>query len=131
VYLVHVWHTTGEKLTGRDGVSRDVLEAQTSFGLYVEHDGALFGWKTALNAPGLQEIAPNFYKVAVPNNGTVRIRNELEALETPTDLGSILAWLCALLRALLRALIRWLLGILMAPWRMVKRLFWRIRHLFG
>jgi hypothetical protein len=115
-YLVHVWHATGETVTDVDGVTRKVLEAQTSFGFYVEHQGPLFGWDHRLTGQGLIEIAPNFYKVAIPNDGSVTVATEISSLETPTDLRSILAWLLALLRAL---------------WRAIKRIVRAIGKLFG
>jgi hypothetical protein len=106
VYLVHVWHATGETATDADGATWKVLEPQTSFGYYIEHQGPLFGWDHKLTGHGLVEIAPNFYKVAIPNDGSVTVGTEISALETPTDLRSLLAWLLALLRALWRAIVR-------------------------
>jgi hypothetical protein len=106
--IVHVWHTTGRTVTGTDGVSRAELEPQTSFGFYVSHEGSLFGWSQALSAAGLQQVGPNFYRIRVPNDGTVTVRTHAEALEAPADIETLLAWLLALLRALLRLLFRWL-----------------------
>jgi hypothetical protein len=119
VYIVHAWHTTGETETGSDGVTRDVVEPQTSYGLYVEHSGPLFGWDHKLTGPGLVEIAPDFYRVSVPNNGSVAVTTSIESLEVPNDFGSLLAWLWALLKALLRLILRWPLRI----WKAIRKLF--------
>jgi hypothetical protein len=120
VYIVHAWHDTGETFTDVNGVTRKVLEAQTSYGFYLEHQGPLFGWDHKLTGQGLVEIAPDYYKVAVPNDGSVTVATEITALETPTDLFSLLAWLLALLRALWRAITRFFRSIARA-----------IRKLFG
>ena len=82
VYLVHVWHVTGQTFTDHNGATRKVLEPQTSFGYYLEHEGALFGWNHKLTGPGLVEIAPNFYKISIPDNGTATVTTQIEARET-------------------------------------------------
>jgi len=119
--IVHVWHTTGQTVTGTDGISRAELAPQTSFGFYVSHDGPLFGWSNTLSAAGLEQVGPNFYRIRVPNDGTVTVGTRSEALEAPDDIATLLAWLLALLLALLRLLLRWLGGLLRWLGRLLRR----------
>ena len=105
-YRVHVFHSTGRTVTV-GGQTRDILEAQSSFGYYLEHTGALAGWRHALRAPPsaqLQTLAPNFYKVIVPNDGAITVTTAIEAVE-PGILGSLTGCLAVPVRlaiALLR-----------------------------
>jgi hypothetical protein len=77
-YVIHVYHDTGKVVT-EGGVTRKVLEPQSSFGYYVRHDGALVGWDTAL--AGAQRIAPNFYRIGVPEGGSAVVKTKVTALE--------------------------------------------------
>ncbi|HEY6074371.1 MAG TPA: hypothetical protein VIV15_13520, partial [Anaerolineales bacterium] len=70
-FRVHVYHDTGEKVTGSDGQERPVLREQTSFGHYMYHEGSLEGWQTSIQ--GAQRIADNLYLLPVPNNGSAKI----------------------------------------------------------
>lgn len=82
-YRVHVFHSTGQTVS-IGGRTREVLEAQSSFGYYLQHNGELAGWKHALHAPPeahLQELSPNFYKVIVPNDGSITVTTAIEAVE--------------------------------------------------
>lgn len=82
-YRVHVFHSTDRTVTV-GGRTRQVLEAQSSFGYYLQHNGALTGWRHQLNAPAsaqLQTIADNFYKVVIPNDGAINITTAIEAME--------------------------------------------------
>ena len=87
-YMVHVFHDTG-KTTNIDGTSYAVVAAQPSFGYFVDHAGDLTGWKHELTGAGAVEIAPNLYKIAVPNDGVAEVRTVIESLgdepEDPTD----------------------------------------------
>ena len=76
---IHAYHDTGERVRGSDGVERPVLRAQTSFGHYLYHEGALDGWQTAIE--GAQRIAENLYLLAVPNNGSAKVTVRVQGVE--------------------------------------------------
>jgi hypothetical protein len=76
---IHPYHDTGERVTGADGQQHPVLRAQSSFGLYAYHEGALDGWQTSIE--GAQRIADNLYLLAVPNERTARITARVQAVE--------------------------------------------------
>jgi hypothetical protein len=75
---IHVYHDTGERMTGSDGVSRPVLSVQPSFGLYVYHEEDLEGWQTSIE--GAQRIADNLYLLAVPNHSTAKVKVKVQAV---------------------------------------------------
>jgi hypothetical protein len=102
-YVVHAYHETGKSITV-NGKSIPTLEPQSSFGYFVQHDGALYGWKHELR--GAKEIAPNYYELEVPNDSSVNVTTVIEALESPQrgpGLGGIpwWVWLIVFLVALL------------------------------
>jgi len=78
--VVHAYHDSGVEIETDRGTRR-LLIPQTSFGYVVEHEGELEGWVTrtvgAERIPGSNKK----FKVAVPNNGGVRIQNVIEAVE--------------------------------------------------
>jgi hypothetical protein len=82
-FRVHVYHDTGERVTGTDGNPLPVLQVQSSFGLYVYHEGSLEGWQTSI--AGAQRIADNLYLLAVPNNGAAKIKVRVQAVEAGTE----------------------------------------------
>ena len=77
-YRVYAWHDTGLR-TSAEGINEIIVRPQTSFGYFMRHDGPLTGWRYSLE--GAEEIGPDFYKIAVPNNGNVRVKTVIEALE--------------------------------------------------
>lgn len=77
-YQVHAFHDTGRTTTVHGRVYR-ILEPQTSFGYFVDHKGALSGWRHELL--GAQQIAPNYYRIPVPENGTATVTTVIEAIE--------------------------------------------------
>jgi hypothetical protein len=84
-YRVHVYYDTGKKQV-IDGSPRPVLAPLVPFGLFLSHDGPLYGFTHALRGLGgvtLEEIAPNFYKVRVKNEGTIRVAATVTAVERP------------------------------------------------
>jgi hypothetical protein len=115
-FRVHVYHDTGERETGTDGISRPALRAQSSFGLYTYHEGALEGWQTSIQ--GARRIADNLYLLAVPNNGSSKVNVRIQAVEPgqeripedpirpiePEHRGGCWGLLLKLLRALLKLL---------------------------
>jgi len=110
MYRIHVWHDTGETVTEENGSVRKLLRAQTSFGYVVRHDGPLYGWEPTLTGPGLVEIAPKFYRLSVPVEGTATVTTRIVAHDRPRGglLSGCYKWLLAAL-ALLAAAIRKLL----------------------
>lgn len=76
---IHAYHDTGERMRGSDGIERPVLRAQSSFGLYMYHEGALDGWQTALE--GAERIAENLYLLAVPNNSSSKVTVRVQGVE--------------------------------------------------
>lgn len=95
-YLVHAFHDSGATVTV-SGQARRVLKPQSSFGYYVHHDGALGGWDTALT--GAQEVAPNYYRIPVPQGGAATIQTRIVAREPgiPDFLGISWWWWLILL----------------------------------
>ena len=77
-YRVFVYHDTGQRMT-IDGVTYPVLEPQPSFGYHMIHEGDIEGWKHSLQ--GAQQIAPNFYKIPVTNDGSAKVVTTIEAVE--------------------------------------------------
>jgi hypothetical protein len=80
-YEVHVYYDTGKELTvGTKKGKR--LTAAPSFGFFVHHAGDLEGWlqdMVGLNAT-LVKIGPNFYKVEIPDNGSIKLVNRIEGI---------------------------------------------------
>lgn len=84
-YIVHVFYDTGKKRLV-EGVESSVLRPMTPFGMHFTHDGALYGFTHALRGLGnveLQEIAPDFYKVVIKNEGSARVGVTVTAHEKP------------------------------------------------
>jgi hypothetical protein len=79
-YRVHVYHDTGNVLS-IGGTARPVLRYQTSFGYEVNHQGELTGWRHGIDGAGLELLAPNWYRIQVPNNGEVPVTTTIEAVE--------------------------------------------------
>ncbi len=77
-YEVHVYHDTGKTRPVGGGQAK-VLEPQTPFGYLVQHQGSVAGWMTSLSGVGvtLEPIAPNFYRVKVPDNGFVTVHTSI------------------------------------------------------
>jgi hypothetical protein len=75
-----------------DGTDRPVLESMVAFGYFSQHEGALYGWKHKLE--GAEKLGTDFYRLRVPNNGTAKITNTIEAMENPpvVDTATHLKW---------------------------------------
>jgi hypothetical protein len=102
-YIVHVYHDTGRKFRGAA-----VLEPQTSFGYYVAHDGTdAFGFRHLLQpTPGggalaWQPLAPNYYRVFIPNDGAVYVTTTVQSIENQSCQGNVSTDLGTLIQALL------------------------------
>jgi hypothetical protein len=87
-YKVHVFHDTGKVLT-LGGVARPVLEQQTSYGYNVTHEGEVTGWSHQLEGQGLVELAPNWYRLSIPDGGSARLTTTIEAVEPATPRWSL------------------------------------------
>jgi hypothetical protein len=84
-YRVHVYYDTGKKQV-IGGTPQPVLAPLVPFGLFLSHDGPLYGFTHALRGLGgvtLEEIAPSFYKVHVKNEGSIRVAATITAVERP------------------------------------------------
>jgi len=77
-YRVHVYHDTGRRRNVKNG-SRRILTPQSSFGYFLDHQGALEGWDARLQ--GAIRIAETFYLLRVDNNGTKKVNTVVQARE--------------------------------------------------
>ena len=77
-YVIRAFYDTGRKaeVAGRQV---PVLQPMVPFGYFADHPGDLAGWRHHLE--GAEQVAENWYKVAVPHNGKVKIVSEIEAVE--------------------------------------------------
>ena len=90
-YIVHVYHDTGKTFRGKA-----VLEPQTSFGYYIAHDDGTdaYGFRHLLTpASGAgaltwQSLAPNYYRVFIPNDGAVYVTTTVQSIGSPTCSGT-------------------------------------------
>jgi len=81
-YRVHVYRETPDSVVVR-GRKVPGLRPQTSFGYWVQHNGNVAGWRHSIaGAHGvtLHRIAPNFYKLTVPNDSFTTVITRIEAL---------------------------------------------------
>jgi opacity protein-like surface antigen len=83
---VHAYYDSGLRKT-LNGVSHPILRPLIGFGYVVIHVGEVNGWKATL--AGAQELAPDWYKIAVPNSGVATITTTIEALEPTTGGGPL------------------------------------------
>ncbi len=64
-----------------------MLRPMVPFGYYLSHDGPLYGFVTkfeAMNGVVLEELAPNFYHVKIPNEGAIQVKTTVTAEERPS-----------------------------------------------
>jgi hypothetical protein len=88
-YIVRVYYDSGDRFDS-GGTQYADLVPMPSFGYHVMHDGEIEGWKHSLTAAGAVELAPNFYKLAIENDGAAEVVTAIEAVEpgTPPVAGS-------------------------------------------
>jgi MYXO-CTERM domain-containing protein len=89
-YEVKTYYDTGKTYTVK-GESRRVLQPMAPFGLYLAHDGALYGFSEsieALDGVRLEQIAPDWYVARkVKSESSFRVRAKVAAEETPKSGG--------------------------------------------
>ena len=81
-YWVHVYRETAESIPVGTG-KQAILRPQSSFGYRVLHEGDLEGWRHSIRgAEGahLEQLAPNFYRLTVPNDSFAVVTTTIEAL---------------------------------------------------
>jgi hypothetical protein len=81
IFLVHAYHDTGVDIMLADRKKHRLLEPQTSFGYYLYPHAEVLGWQKTLQ--GATQLAPDYYKLAVPNNGVKQITTRIVAAEVP------------------------------------------------
>jgi hypothetical protein len=77
----HVYHATGDRIEV-GGTVKPVIEEQTSFGHFVQHDDAVWGWDVVLGGEFVK-IADNFFRLEVPEGGRKVINTKVKAWEEP------------------------------------------------
>ncbi|MEO8903496.1 MAG: hypothetical protein ABI488_14835 [Polyangiaceae bacterium] len=85
-YEVHVYYDTGNSVVVR-GRKYKLLQPQLPFGYFITHAGPYFGFEHAIEGiegAKLEQIGPSFYRISVPNEGAVRVKSTIIALEKPT-----------------------------------------------
>lgn len=82
-YEVHVYYDMGRKRAFDEQNVLLELQPGLPFGYYVNHQGGLEGWLHQLAGidATLEEIAPNFYKVKIPDQGSIKVVTRIEAVE--------------------------------------------------
>jgi hypothetical protein len=79
-YRVYAFHETGQRWRF-ENQDAEILEPQSSFGFLVEHSGPLYGWEHSMGGSGLRRIAPDLYRLKIPNDGVRTVRTRITALE--------------------------------------------------
>lgn len=82
-YIVHAYHDTGQVMELENGQTVPILSPQTSFGYFMLHEGDLQGWETRIY--GAEKITDDFYRVRVPNNGSVYVETAVQARQTVNE----------------------------------------------
>jgi hypothetical protein len=113
-----VFHTTPGKINVH-GKVKPVLQEQTAFGYFIDHEGDVFGWDQTLGGDFEQLKDAGLFKLKVPEGGRVVIKTKVRAwderppADRPPEIepgppqppehgkGGFLAWLLAILAALI------------------------------
>lgn len=84
-YMVYPYYDSGKTET-IDGVDYPRLVAMPSFGFHVYHEGDYYGFLHGLaneDGSALDEVAPNYFRITVPNESKARLRVLISAEERP------------------------------------------------
>jgi hypothetical protein len=84
-YKVFPYYDTGRTTKVR-GKTYKVVEPMVPFGFHMDHEGPLYGFThelRGLEKAALTKIADDYYKVHIPNEGSVRLETMLTAEEQP------------------------------------------------
>lgn len=100
-FVVHAYADTG--YTTRFGKSKlKILEPMTSYGNFVSHQGALYGWDALLE--GAEKVGKDTYRIWLDNNATGVVTTHIEALEHPRCQGTVTLGVVDLLASLVQVL---------------------------
>jgi hypothetical protein len=77
----HVYHETGERIKVGGNV-KPVVEEQTAFGHFVQHDGGVYGWDVVLGGE-FRKIADNLFRLEVPEGGRTVINTKVHGWDEP------------------------------------------------
>jgi hypothetical protein len=71
------------------GKTQKILVPMTPFGLYLDHKGTFYGFKHSLEFldASAEEVAPNFYRIHMRNEGEIHVRANVSAEEQPPGSG--------------------------------------------
>lgn len=75
---MHVYHDTHERTTDSSGRSVRVFKAQSSFGVYVYHEGPLEGWQTSI--VGAERTGDRQYRISIPSGGIAKIKIRVQGV---------------------------------------------------
>jgi hypothetical protein len=83
-YRVYVYYDSGKTVTVKGKVEK-TLVPMVPFGFFLDHKGAFYGFKHALEFLDGQakEIAPNFYVIHMKNEGELHVKTNVSAEEHP------------------------------------------------
>jgi len=82
-YQVHAYHEL-KRWQDPNGITHVRLEDSVPFGYFVDHEGELWGWDhaiTGVNGAELEQIAPDYYHVKIPNDGAIDVMTYVLAKE--------------------------------------------------
>lgn len=81
--VVHVYHEVGKKRRALSRKIYDVLEEQSNYGVFIQHDGELHGWRHMIN--GAERLRADYYRLFVPNDQWLPVTNVVETQDTACD----------------------------------------------
>jgi hypothetical protein len=87
-YRVRVYYDSGTTTKNDDGAVRHVLVPMTHFGLYLKHEGELYGFSHELQAAvgettTLEKLSPTVYRIKLAKDGKAHLNTTLTAHEEP------------------------------------------------
>lgn len=82
-YEVHVYHDTGRFIVVH-GTKYQLLQPQTPFGYFIDHDGELYGFEHSLegvDGAKLEQVGPDFYRLSIENGKSAKVKTTIVAHE--------------------------------------------------